>query len=341
MKPALFAVFFTALTCMQPAAAQETSPAQAQTVLAEVGAWTVEYQDVLMGIGQPLQGIDTFVQILDDFTNGQTEADDAAAQLEAWRGQGLETLAASRAAAAAVRAPPSLSPLGVQGEALERALRIGRDNLLPTIQEMERVLNAGTELGLAALLDPAKGYEARERAMYAASMQLVRVDRLRVDAHAAALPRNHPNHALVTATGHYYDTLIAVPTLALQELDGGGDRRALIASLRQSARSMRDELRRANTETEAMVARARMALVGEYSHIARTLLEAAETYPGSIRAYQGLADGVEQAANALEQGRDVVEVWADQETSDVPHLAEIERLERLRAEQMANIHQAL
>jgi hypothetical protein len=121
----------------------------------------------------------------------------------------------------------------------------------------------------------------------------------------------------------------------LEERDGAKDRSPLIAALRQSASSMRAELVRARTLTEQLARQARDTQGGPGGEISRIMLRMLETFPPSIAAYEGLAEGIDEAADALADGQSINDVWGDQEESDRPFLAEISRLEEVRAQLLA------
>jgi hypothetical protein len=339
MKRLLIAFALAAATLGGPALAQPREPSAAdyQAVLADVGAWSLQEQAAMDRAIAPLLNANRFVEILENFTAGRARADEASSALEAWRTEGLAALAEARAAAEALPPPPSLALMGSQAASLSRVLNGARDSLLPTIHEIDRVLNTLTDLGLASLSDPGKLYQVRRRALLEAQIQLVRVDLARIELNAASLGNDHPNQALMVATQHYYATLLAVPTHALAEMDGGGNRTELVSSLRQSAARMRVELDRADALAQRTVTELRAMLqLGEGAELVRTVLAAAETYPSSVRAYHGLADGIDVAAASIERGADTLDVWADQEESDMAHLEEIARLERVRVTLIAN-----
>lgn len=345
MKRFLFSLFAVASALTQPALAQqqpEPSAAQYQALLADVGAWSLQQQRVMDLVVAPLMDSTRFVEILEAFTAGKADAEETRRALEAWRAQGAATLAQARAAAEALPPPPSLTLMGPTGEPLVRVMSAARDSLLPAIGEADRVLNALVDLGLTSLSDPGKVYLVRQRALLQAQIQMVRVDLARIELNAASLPHDHPNQALMVATQHYYAAVLAVPLDVLETMEGRGNRAELIASLRSSAQSMRGELARADSLTRRVLAELRATPpFGESAGLVRAVLAAAETYPDSIRAYQGLADGIDVAAASLERGADALDVWADQEESDMPHLNEIARLETLRATLIANNRGAL
>jgi hypothetical protein len=339
MKRVLAAILLGLFAFAAPAAAQSTpapTVASVQALLADAGRWTQEFQAIMTRMNEPLTNMQPYLNALDGFTAGEVSAEDAHAAIDAWRAQGLQTLAEARVSAGALRPPPSFSSLGPEGLALEGALIGARDNLLPTLLEIERVVNAAADMGVAALRDPTKGYDARQRAWYRASAQLVRVDRTRINLAYAGLPQGHPNRFLMAATLHYYDALTAVPDYALQELDGGGDRVALVRSLRENARAMRVELNRSSVATQQTLERARASQAGEAVVLLRVMIQTLETYPDSIRAYHGLAGGIDRLADSIESGGDISDAWGNQEESDLPHLTEIDRLERMRAAMIAN-----
>lgn len=335
------AACFFVFALVPPAAAQQNREvAEMQALLADIGVWTQEYQAITTSAGEPMTNIADFVQVLDRFTEGKADADKTRADLAAWRTRSLQLLARARAAAAALRPPPSLAALGPRGLTMEAAFVANREGLPPLLDEFERIINALEELGVSAL-EGGDGHAARERAVYEASIAVIRVDRGRVETTAASLPRDNPNHGLISATLHYYDTLVAIPELAIQQLDGGGDPQAVAAAMRVSATRMRAELDRAAVLTRATLEQLRASQAGEGVELVRAVIRAIETFPPSIEAYRALAHNIDTAANALQAGVDLNDVMADQETSDAPYLAEIDRLERVRAGMLANNRGAL
>lgn len=330
------ACFFVFALAPAAAAQQNREVAEMQALLADIGVWTQEYHAVTGLAGEPMTNIADFVQVLDRFTEGKADAGKTRADLAAWRARSLAIIARARAAASALRPPPSLAALGPQGVTMETAFVASREGLPPLLDEFERIINALAELGVSAVDGGGDGYEARERAVYEASIALIRVDRGRIEISVASLPRDNPNRGLISATLHYYDTLIAIPVLAIEQLDGGGDRHAVAAAMVQSATRMRAELDRAAALTRTTLEQLRAQQAGEGVELVRTVIRAMETFPPSIEAYRGLAANIDRAAAALRSGVDVNDVMAEQEAGDVPHLEEIDRLERLRAGMLAN-----
>lgn len=330
IKRVLAAIAF-AFVAMSPVAARAQTAAEMQSMLADIGVWMQEYQAVMADANAPFLEIDTYYSALDGFADGSMSARRAQRQIEGWNESAIAAMDRARAGAAALRQPPRLAAYGPEGVALQRILDATRDNLLPTVTEMERVVEASVSLGLGALDDRAKGLEARERAFYGATIQLTRVDRTRIDLSAAMLASDNPNSALLAATQHYYDSLVSIPSHALEVMDGGGNREALIASLREDARSMREELARGRRVYEQSRARARELMGGPAVEIGRLLLRMLDTFPASFAAYDGLASGIETSVVSLENGGDVREVWANSEGNDRPYLDQIDRLERERA----------
>lgn len=335
---ALFFAFVAATSASTPARAQPA--AEMQAILADLGVWMQEYQAIMTVANEPYVAMGSYLSALEQFAEGRSSASSTRRSIEEWRRNALASLSRANSAAERLRAPPSLAAYGADGVALDTIMVSIRQDLTPTLVETERSVHAVAELGLAALNDRAKGYEARAAALYQGSIRLTAVERRRIDVAAASLPANHPNQALMVATQHYYDTLAAVPTYALQEQAGGGDRAALIESLRASARGMRTALERARGLTTQLTARSRSVQGGPGVEVARVMVRMLETFPQSIAAYEGLAVGVEEAADALAEGQEVNDVWADQEDNDRPYLEEIARLEAVRAELLATNNQS-
>lgn len=326
---------FAASLAPGPARAQDV--AEVQAVLAEMGAWMQRYQGLMTGANQSFIDLGGYIAAIDQFNEGDISEAEARAGVEAWRTRALAAIAAARAGAHTLGEPPVLAAYGPEGAQLDRVLRVIRDNLRPTLDEMERLANAVAELGLSAISDPAKAYDVRARAYYLAAIQVVQMDRARVDVAAVSLPRVHPTQPLMAATQHYYDNLVAVPRYAIEELDGGGDRAALVASLRASAHGMRVELARSRDLSDTLLAEARQRQAGYGVELTRVMVRMLETFPASIRAYEGLAEGIDTAAAALERGEDVADVWSQQEADDAPYLLEIDRIDALRAQMLAEI----
>lgn len=335
----LTAIVF-AFVAMAPASARAQSTAELQSMLADIGQWMQEYQAVMADANAPFLEIETYYTALDGFADGSLSARRARREIEGWNERAIASMDRARAGAAVLRQPPRLAGHGPEGLALQRILDATRDNLLPTVTEMERVVETVVSLGLGALDDRAKGFEARERAFYSASIQLTLVDRSRIDLSAAMLSRDNPNSALLGATQHYYDFLVAMPRHALEAMDGGGNRAALIASLREYARSMRQELAQGRRVYEQTQARARELMGGPTVEIGRLMNRMLDTFPPSFAAYGGLASDIDVAVVSLENGREVRDVWAESEINDRPFLDEIDRLEHVRAAILAENQRA-
>lgn len=331
-----FAAMFLSLSAA-PARAQEMARAQAD--LADMGVWVQEYQGIMSIANEPFVEMTAYVEALQRFGDGRQSAGRTRRQIRTWQRNASASLARARVAAENLRDPPSLAQYGRDGAALDMVLHSMHGDIEVGLTETEAVVVAIAELGLAALDDRAKGYAARERALYQASIRLTTVDRRRIDVAAAAISREHPTQALMVATQHYYDTLIAIPAYALQEQDGAGDLAAVIESLRASARGMRAALTRSRMLSEQLATEARNTQGGPGAEMSRIMLRMLETFPPSIAAYEGLAVGVDEAADALEQRQNVNDVWADQEENDRPFLEEIARLEAVRAQLLATNNQ--
>lgn len=340
MMRAAVGLIVAVLALAQPAAAQhssqESAVAAVQSVMADVGRWSLAYQNAIGLASRPLTEIATFVAIMDRYSAGAIEAEDAAAEIGVWRAQALDSIQAARAAAEALPPPPSLAGLGPDGAALDTALHAARDNATPMIQEMERVVNALAELSLASLGDPSKASETRMRALLRAQVQLLRVDLNRVTITVASIAPTHPTHWVMQALQSYYRAMLAVPQYALQESDTAADRAALVGSMRREAQEMHRVLDRASARAELMREQMRMQLGGAGVEIVRTTIQMFDTFPPTVAAYRGLAQNIVRAAAAIEQGEDMLWVWGDQEEWDVPYLEEIDRLDRARAELLAN-----
>jgi hypothetical protein len=338
MKRLLAALAFLLLPLSQsPAAAQSPAEVAAlQNMLADVGQWSLEHSAIMERASAPLAGVEAYIHILDSFENGDIDVETAAERIRQWRDSALGAIGQAKRDADNLRQPPSLALLGAEGVGLSVAMRTTRENTTPTLVEFERVVTTITEYGLAALRDRHGALEAQQRAVLSASAQLVRVDLARIRVNAASLADDHPNQALMNATAHYYAVLMGVPQLAINELNGQGDRVAMIAALRRSAQSMRDELARCDALTRQMRARFGAVQAGPGVEMVRSVIEMVETFPDSIRAYQGLVNNVDQVIEDLERGTDAVQVWVDQSDRDAPYMEEIARLEQVRATLVAN-----
>jgi hypothetical protein len=317
-----------------PVSAQQQD---SQVLLAEAAIWSRDFSAIMQQAAEPLVGIDTFVQqIMDRFEAGRIDAERAAAEVEAWRVDSLAKVARARAAAESLRAPPSSAHLGPDGVRLDTAFAASRDSAAPLVHEFERVIIALADFGVSAVRDPSKAQDARQRAVLNAAMQLLRVDLNRIDAAAASLSTEHPHQAVQVATQHYYNASIAMITYALAALDDGGDRTAVIATLRSESSAMRRELDRARILAARTIETLPAQLAGAPPEFVEAAMQAFRTYPDTIRAFSGLADGVDVAAASLQRGAHPLDVWADQEVSDRPYLDELERLDAVRQEIMAN-----
>lgn len=328
-----------AAACLFTAAAeaQQRNPGgDIQVLLAEAATWSLEFSQIISTASEPLDSIDTFVAILDNLSADKITDEEAAGQMAAWREQALASTGRARRAAEALAPPPTFAHLGPDGVQLDAAYTGNHQAVLPLVQEFENVVIALADMGDHAVRDPTKAYEARSRAVLNASMQLIRVDRDRMELSAATLRTNHPQQAIVVATQHYYNALLAVPALALAELDGGGDTAATVAILRAEAHAMRGELARAERLVQPMMETLPVELAGAPPELLEAALGAFRTYPPSIRSYERLADNIDVSAASLERGGEPLDVWSDQELLDRPHLAEIDRLNGVRAQLIAN-----
>lgn len=333
MKRLLAACAIAVSVIATPAGAQQQDP---QILLAEAAIWSRDFGAILQQASEPLVGIDSFVQIMDRLGAGQIDAERATAEVEAWRADSLARVARARAAAESLRAPPSFAHLGPEGVRLDAAYEASRDSALPLVHEFERVIVALADFGASAIRDPTKTQDARHRAVLNAAMQLIRVDLSRIDAAAASLSTEHPHQAVQVATQHYYYASIAIVEYALATLDGGGDRASVVATLRNEASAMRRELDRATTLAARMTETLPAQLAGAPPEFVEAAMQAFRTYPDTIRAFGGLADGVDVAAASLQRGAHPLDVWADQEIADRPYLDELDRLDAVRQDIIAN-----
>ncbi len=323
-----------ACAALTPAPGRAQDVAQMESALAAMGGWMQNYLAVMTRASAPFLDMTQYSTAIERFSDGEVSANEARADIDAWRSSALAALREARAGAQAMQEPPSFAMFGADGERLDQLIIGSRASITPTIDEMERVVHAVADLGLSALDDRSKGYEARERALYQAAIQLTRVERVRIDLAAASLAEHHPTRYLAVATQHYYDTLDVMPRYLLAEYDGTADRQALVASLRASAVGMRAALRSANVRLDGLRADARALQRGDPAgaRIGRVMGEMIETFPRTFAAYEGLAFGIEGAANAIEAGADVSDIWSGLDANDRPHLDEIDRLDRVRAE---------
>lgn len=335
----LLAIIAFAVVSLAPSQGRAQEPAQMEAAIAAMGGWTRDYQVVMARAVEPFTDMSGYTTALERFGDGAITQREARAAIETWRASALESVRQARATAQVLAPPPDFSIFGPDGARLSGVTRHAHEAISPTIDEIERVIEACAELGFAALNDRAKGYEARERALYNASLQLTRIDRARIDLTVASLSPDHPTQALAVATQHYYDTLDVFPRFLLAQLDGAGDRAALLASLRASAIGMQRALSDVSVRAAEMGARSRELQAGSESAIrlGRVMVRLLETYPPTVSAYQGLMAGIEGAARDIEAGADVSAVWTGLEASDRPHLNEIDRLDRLRANMLSDI----
>lgn len=321
------------LSWTSPATAQRTGPtaAQVEALMADIGGWTIDYSAVLAALRQS-DSTDEFVAILDKFNAGDIAASPALTQIDAWRNRAASRLDTVRNRAGQLRPPPSLTLLGPDGERLGGALTAAYTELPMLIEQSGRVDEAMAEMGVAAIGNPEQGLQTRQRAVFLSSIQLLRLDMVRVEATSAALPAGHPNGFLMQAIHHYYGALIAFPTYELAQLDGGADDRAALASaLRRAASGMRRELAQCGPAAERISQSLRWRQSSETDALTRMMLQMLETFPESVRAYEGLAASLDAAAARIEAGEASLDVWAGQEEEMLPLLDEIARLEGVRA----------
>ena len=333
MKRLFAACAFALVMFAAPASAQQRDP---QLLLAEAAIWSRDFTVIMQQAAEPVAGIDGFVQIMDRFSAGEINERRAVREIEAWRADSLEAIARARAAAEALRAPPSFAHLGPDGIQLDAAFRANWDSAVPLVQEFERVVVAVADLGVAAIRDPSKLLDSRYRVLLNASIQLLRVDLGRIDVAAASLSRDHPHQAVHVVTQHYYSALITTLSYTLDDLDNRGDRDAVIATLRRDGANMRQELERAEELVEVTRERLPAMLAGGPPELLEATMRAFGTYPDTLRAFKGLADNVDEVAASLQRGDDPLDVWAEQEERDRPYLDELDRLDALRQELIAN-----
>ena len=318
----------------RPAAPSPNPVAAVEAAVGEIGAWSLEYNAILTQAGSIMDEVNVYVAILDRFASGDLRQRDALREMETWRANAVSRAQALRANAAALRAPPSLEAFGERGPQLENALAMARADLPALIDEMTALLEAVAALGVEAIRSPTKTSDARRRAVYASSIQLIRVDTRRVSATMTALPESHPNRALLNATLAYYSGLESLPAHELRLLDGAeSDPSAVAATLRRSAQGMRAELAQVMQLAEGVEREMRARpLPPEASNLRQVLAQLLLTYPETVRVYGQLADTLDNAAVHIDGGVDVSEAWARQEEAALPLLEQISRLENQRAQ---------
>lgn len=323
----------------QPATAQQREPtvASVQATLADMAAWMLEYSAVLDQGAELMNNLDEYVSILERFEARDISERTALAQLEQWRVNNGTELEAVRALERALRRPPSIAEFGPDAAPLEFALHTARDNLLPVLDEIGAVLEASASMGVEAIRGGrGKSLELRQRAFYQSSLQLVRIDLRRVEIQGAALDQNHPNRPLMIATQRFYAALSAFPLHELAALDGARpDRGALATGLRAAARDMRVQTAQTLVLAAAMRDQMRIQQAPEMASLARMIARMMETFPASVAAYNGLADGVDAAAACVERSDATLTCWALLDEQTRAPLEEIGRQERIRAELVA------
>jgi hypothetical protein len=325
--------------CLQPAAAQQQEPsvASVRATLADMAEWMIEYSTVLDHGAELMNNLDDFALILERFEDGDINQRTALSQLERWRVTNRTEFEVVRVMERNLRRPPSIADFGPSAAPLEFALHTARDNLAPVLDEIAAVLEASASMGVEAVRgDPGKTFEVRERAFYQSSIQLVRIDLRRVEIQGAALERDHPNQPLMTATQHFYAALMAMPSHELARLDGENpDRGALAVLLRQSAREMRVHTGQSAVLASRMRETMRWSQSAELAPLSEMIVRLMDTFPASVVAYNGLADGVDAAAACVERGDATLQCWTVLDTQTRAPLEEIGRLERVRAELIA------
>ena len=324
---------------LQPASAQtqEPSVAAVQSVLQDMAHWMLEYGEVLEQGGQLMDNLDEFVLILEQFDAGDLTERAALTRLERWRRENRTELEAVRAAERRLRRPPSIALFGAESAPLEFAMNTARDNLLPVIDEIGSVLETSASMGVEALRNgTGKTLEVRQRAFYQSSIQLVRIDLRRVEIQGAALEPNHPNRPLMLATQSFYAALMAMPTYEIAVLDEANPSRSDLArSLRQYAREIRTRSAESGESALQMREMMRWGQTNELAPMMQMIIRMMDTFPDTVRAYNGLADGVDAAAVCVEGSRDTLDCWGIMDERTRGALEEIGRLERIRAEIVA------
>jgi hypothetical protein len=343
----LAASAFALTFCLTGGAVGEPSPARpraqsapsesmtaVEAAVGEIGAWSLEYIEILTQAGAVMDEIDAYTVILDRFASRDLRQREALRQIEAWRANVISRAQALRANAIALRAPPSLTVFGERGAQLENALATARADLPVLVDEMTALLEACADLGAEAVRSPTKAADARRRAVYASSVQLIRIDTRRISANLAALPEQHPSHALLRVTLAYYSGLQSLPAHELRLLDGVESApTAVAAGLRRSAQEMRAELAQVMPRAESLEREMRATPhPPEGRSLVQALTQMLQTYPETVRVYGLLADTLDNAASNIEGGVEVSEAWARQEEAALPLLDQITRLDNQRAQ---------
>lgn len=315
-----------------PAAAQEITPAQGQALLADYGGWVQDYNTALTRATAVLLNIESFVQIMQSVGDGTLRERQGLRRIEDWRTQARREVAAARALAQQLRPPPSMAVLGERGASIDAMTSVAHETLLPTIDQIGQLAENMADLGVAAIRNPEEAFESRARVLYNSTLQMVRIDRQRIDVARAAMPPDHPNARLMAASALYYDVVSAFATHELARLDGDvGDRVALAAALRRSASNMVTELNHAEIETRNMRESLRFGQTPEMEPLITILVRMLETFPASIREYRAIATQVDRAARRVEAGEDTLEVWGDFDEAVAPNFVAIERHDVERA----------
>lgn len=312
----------------------EPTIAQIEHVIAEIGAWTLDYGALLTEASSVMDEVEGYTGILDRFANGDLRARRAREEMQAWRTNAIARAQALRARAVALRAPPSLALLGPEGGVLENAFAIARNDLPALVDEMIVSLDAFAAVGEEAITNPNTAASARHRAVYQSSIQLIRIDSRRISATAAALANDHPNRHVMEATIAYYAGLTAFPAHELGVIEGAeANPAAVAATLRQSGRDMRASLAQASLHADRMAQHLRsMPAPPEAQQMRQVIIRMADTFPATVRVYGRLADTIDNAALFLEQGGTVADAWARQEEAALPVFDQIAQLENERAQ---------
>jgi hypothetical protein len=304
-----------------------------------MGAWTLVYSALLTQTAGLMDEIDGYNAILDRVAARQTREREALRELQAWRDNAVARAQALRVNAVALAPPPSLAVLGEEGRALEQALIRSREDLPLLIDQTVASLEAFAALGAEAIRSPTKIGDARLRAVYESTLQIIRIDLRRLEASAAALTNQHPNRSIIEANIAYYAGLQSLPSYELQTLDGGQpDPAAVAATLRQSAQTMRAEAAEAVTQAERMRREAQLfPAPPEGRDLQRVVIQMMETVPDLAAQYGLLAGTLEQAAAHIEGGGEVTDAWIRQEETAIPIFDQITRLDDRRAQLAAGL----
>lgn len=324
-----------------PAAPQRAGPsvAEVEAALGEVGAWTLEYNAILAECAAVLNEIDAYIAIFERVVNREIREREALRQLEAWRANVVARAEALRASAVALRAPPSLAVMGELGARFDVALAAARADLPSFVDQMAAALEAHAALGAEAIRSPTKISEARQRAVFSSSLQLIRIDARRLAANLAAVPDGHPQAALLNAMLAYYAGFEAFPTHELRLLDSVTiDPMSVAVALRRAAQDMRGHLTEATARTERAERELRsLNLPPEARQLRQAAAQVLQSYPETVRAYGQLADTLDSAAGQIEAGTTVDEAWASHEQASLPILDEIARLDDQRTQLVAGL----